>query len=72
MQITYSAHARRRMAERSISERDIEHVLSGRGHQHPSTRKRSLRGRTLGGTLVEVVYTEARAGQFHIVTVKIV
>lgn len=72
MQITYSAHARKRMRERNISESDIYHLLPSRSREHPSPRKRTLRGRTLGGTLVEVVYTEARAGQFHIVTVKIV
>jgi hypothetical protein len=70
MNITFSGHARKRMRERNVSQEDIEHVLSGRGSPHPSARKRTWRGRSLGGARLEVVYTEASAGQFHIVTVK--
>lgn len=71
MQITLSHHARRRMRERNVSVEDIEHVLSGRGPAHPSRKKRKVRGRDLRGRRLEVVYTEATAGRFHIVTVKV-
>lgn len=71
MQITLSGHARRRMAERNVSQEDIENVLSGRGSSGPSPRKRTQRGRSLGGRSLEVVYTEETAGRFHIVTVKV-
>lgn len=70
MEITFSGHARRRMRERNVSREDIETVLSGHS-EHPSPRKRTRRGRSLGGRRLEVVYTEATAGQFHIVTVKV-
>lgn len=70
MGVTLSGHARKRMRQRNISREDIEHVLAGRGAEHPSPRKRALRGRDRGGRRLEVVYTEARSGQFHVVTVK--
>lgn len=70
MDITFSGHARKRMNERNVYREDVENVLSGRGSEHPSPRKRTIRGRSLGGKRLEVVYTEAAAGQFHIVTVK--
>lgn len=70
MRITLSGHARKRMRERNVSFGDIEHELSGRGPEHPGSRKRTIRGRSLGGRRLEVVYTEAQADQFHIVTVK--
>jgi hypothetical protein len=71
MRITLSGHARKRMRERNVFREDIEHVLSERAAAHPSPRKRTIRGRTLGGMRIEVVYTEARVGEFHIVTVKV-
>ncbi|WP_407690117.1 DUF4258 domain-containing protein [Rubrobacter aplysinae] len=71
MRISLSSHARRRMNERNVSLEDIENVLSGRGRSHPSQRKRTQRGRSLGGRALEVVYTESMTGQFHIVTVKV-
>jgi hypothetical protein len=71
MRVTLSEHARKRMRERNVSREDIEHVLSSRGSAHPSPRKRTLRGHSLGGVRLEVVYTEARASEFHIVTVKV-
>lgn len=70
MRITLSGHARKRMRERNISREDVQHVLSDRGQAHPSVRKRVLRGRSVGGRRLEVVYTEGTAEQFHIVTVK--
>lgn len=71
MNVTFSGHARKRMNERNVTREDIEHVLSGRGSAHPSPRKRTQRGRSLGGRSLEVVYTERTAGHFHIVTVKV-
>jgi hypothetical protein len=74
MNVTLSAHARRRMNERNVTLEDIEQVLSplpGRGREHPSARKRIQRGRSLGGRRLEVVYTEQTVGHFHIVTVKV-
>lgn len=71
MHITLSNHARKRMQERNVTQEDIEHVLSDRGPAHPSSKKRTLRGRDRGGRRLEVVYTEVRSEQFHIVTVKV-
>ncbi len=70
MQVTLSGHARKRMRERNISREEIEHVLSGRGQEHPSPKKRTLQGRAPDGRRLEVVYTEARPGHFHVVTIK--
>jgi hypothetical protein len=71
LRITLSGHARKRMRERNVTREDIEAVLSGRGPAHPSPKKRTLRGRDRGGRRLEVVYTEARPEQFHVVTVKV-
>lgn len=71
MRITYSAHARRRMNERNIVRGDVESVLSGRGAAYPSGRKRTETGRTPGGRVLRVVYTESEAQNFHIVSVVI-
>lgn len=73
MRVTLSNHARRRMRERNVPSEDVEHVMAGRSSAtaHPSPKSRTLRGRTLGGARLEVVYTEARPEQFHIVTVKL-
>lgn len=70
MDITFSGHARKRMNERNVTREDVENVLSKRGPDHPSPKKRTARGRSLGGKRLEVVYTENAARQFHIVTVK--
>lgn len=71
MNVTFSGHARKRMNERNVFREDIENVLLARGPAHPSSRKRTQRGRSLGGKRLEVVYTEGTAGHFHIVTVKV-
>jgi hypothetical protein len=71
MRISLSGHARRRMNERNVSLRDIENVLSSRVRNHPSHRKRTQHGRSLGGRALEVVYTESVKENFHIVTVKV-
>jgi len=71
LRVTLSNHARRRMRERNVPSEDVEHVMAGREPAHPSPKSRTLRGRTLGGARLEVVYTEARPEQFHIVTVKL-
>lgn len=71
MNVTYSSHARRRMNQRNVIPEDVENVLSGRGVAHPSPKKRTQHGRSLGGRRLEVVYTEEAAGHFHIVTVKV-
>lgn len=70
MTITYSLHARERMDERNVYEEDVEHVLAGRGREHPSPRKRTQWGRSLGGRPLGIVYTEGEADRFHVVTVK--
>lgn len=70
VRVTLSNHARKRMRERNVSREAIEHVLAGRSRDHPSPRKRTLRGRDPGGRRLEVVYTEARSGHFHVVTIK--
>jgi hypothetical protein len=70
VRVTLSDHARKRMRERNVSREDIEHILSGRGREHPSPKKRTFRGRDRGGRRLEVVYTEGRSGHFHVVTIK--
>ena len=71
MNITFSGHARQRMNERNVTIEDVENVLSDRGPGHPGAKKRTQRGRSLGGKRLEVVYTEKVAGYFHVVTVKV-
>lgn len=71
MRITLSGHARKRMRERNVSVADIRHVMSGRGHQHPSAKKRTQSGRSPAGVRLEVVYTEPTTLHFHVVTVKL-
>lgn len=71
MNITFSGHARQRMDERNVTAEDIENVLSNLGPGHPSTKKQTQRGRSLGGKRLEVVYTEGTVGHFHVVTVKV-
>ncbi len=62
MRITLSSHARKRMRERNVSREDIEHVLSGRATTHPSPRKRTFRGRSLGGARNIADSTQALSG----------
>jgi hypothetical protein len=71
VRITYTHHAQRRMRERAVSAADVRRVLANRPPQRsfPSPRKRSERGRASSGALLEVVYTEEKAGEFRIVTV---
>ena len=60
------------MRERNISNQDVRGVLRSRGPSHPSPKKRTARGRTLGGARrLEVVYTEEHREEFRIVTVKL-
>jgi uncharacterized protein YuzE len=58
VKITYTNHAQRRMRERAVSGADVRNVLSARVPAHPSSKKRELWGRTVGGTSLKVVYTE--------------
>jgi hypothetical protein len=45
-------------------------ALLGRGPAHPSAKKRMEKGRALSGERINVVvYTEAKAGDFRIVSV---
>lgn len=69
MRITYTRHAQKRMRERAISGADVRNVLSSRAPTHPSPKKREQWGRTVAGAPLKVVYTEARSGEFRIVTV---
>jgi hypothetical protein len=70
VRVTLSGHARKRMRERNVFWDDIEHVLASRGSEYSSSKKRTFRGRDAGGRRLEVVYTEARSGHFHVVTIK--
>ncbi len=58
------------MRERNVPIEDIEYVLSGRSPAHPSKKKRRRQGRAASGRRLEVVYTEAKSREFHIVTIK--
>jgi hypothetical protein len=69
VQIYLSAHARKRIREKGLTVADVRSVLQGRGPAHPSAKKRKARGRAISGERIEVVYTEAKAGQFRIVSV---
>ena len=69
MKITPTPHAHRRMRERSVTVADIRNVLNGRPPMHPSPNKRVQMGRTLDGRRLEVMYTEAKAGEVRIVSV---
>ncbi len=71
MRVTYSNHADKRMRERNVSRYDVRHVLTGRRFEPPSPKKRTVTGRALAGHRLEVVYTQARQAEFHIVTVKL-
>ena len=47
---------------------EIRNVLGGRPQMHPSPNKRVHTGRTLDGRKLEVMYTEAKAGEVRIVS----
>jgi hypothetical protein len=48
---------------------DIRNVLNSRPQMHPSPNKRVHTGRALDGRRLEVMYTEAKAGEVRIVSV---
>ena len=70
MKITPTAHGHRRMHERRVTVADIRNVLGSRPQMHPSPNKRVHTGRALDGRRLEVMYTEAKAGEVRIVSVR--
>jgi hypothetical protein len=72
MEITPIRHGSRRMHERGVTVADIRNVLNGRPPMHPSPNKRVHTGRALDGRRLEVMYTEAKAGEVRIVSVVVV
>ena len=71
MKITLIRHGHRRMRERRVTVADIRNVLNSRPQMHPSPNKRVHTGRTLDGRRLEVMYTEAKAGEVRVVSVVI-
>jgi hypothetical protein len=69
MKITPTPHGHRRMHERRVTVADIRNVLNSRPQMHPSPNKRVHTGRALDGRRLEVMYTEAKAGEVRIVSV---
>jgi hypothetical protein len=69
MKITPIRHGHRRMRERRVTVADIRNVLNGRPPMHPSPNKRVHTGRALDGRRIEVMYTEAKAGEVRVVSV---
>ena len=69
MKITPTRHGHRRLRERCVTVADIRKVLGGRPPMHPSPNKRVHTGRSLDGRRLEVMYTEAKAGEVRIVSV---
>jgi uncharacterized DUF497 family protein len=69
VKINLSDHARRRLREKGLTVADVRNVLQGRGPAHSSAKKRTQKGRAVSGERINVVYTEAKAGQFRIVSV---
>ncbi len=67
--INLSNHARKRLREKGLTVTDVRNVLQGRGPTHPSAKKRTQKGTAVSGERINVVYTEAKAGQFRIVSV---
>ena len=57
------------MRERRVTVADIRNVLNGRTQMHFSPNKRVQMGRTLDGRRIEVMYTEAKAGEVRVVSV---
>jgi hypothetical protein len=69
MKITPIRHGHRRMRERRVTVADIRKVLNGRPPMHPSPNKRVQTGWALDGRRLEVMYTEAKAGEVRVVSV---
>ena len=69
MKITPIRHGHRRMRERRVTVADIRNVLNSRPQMHFSPNKRVQMGRTLDGRRLEVMYTEAKAGEVRVVSV---
>ena len=69
MKITPIRHAHRRMRERRVTVADIRNVLNSRPPMHFSPNKRVHTGRALDGRRLEVMYTEAKAGEVRVVSV---
>jgi hypothetical protein len=69
MKITPTPHGHRRMRERGVTVADIRNVLNGRLPMHSSPNKRIHTERALDGRRLEVMYTEAKAGEVRIVSV---
>lgn len=69
MKIDLSNHARRRLREKGLTVVDVRSVLQSRGPSHPSSKKRMEKGRAISGERINVVYTEAKVGEFRIVSV---
>jgi hypothetical protein len=70
--INLSEHARRRLREKGLTVLPTrpQRALQDRGPAHPSAKKRTQKGRALSGEIINVVvYTEAKAGDFRIVSV---
>ena len=70
MKITPTPHGHRRMRERRVTVADIRNVLNSRPKMHFSPNKRVHTGRALDGQRLEVMYTEAKAGEVRIVSVR--
>jgi hypothetical protein len=69
MKITPTPHGHRRMHERRVTVADIRNVLNSRPPMHFSPNRRVHTGRALDGRRLEVIYTEAKAGEVRIVSV---
>ena len=69
MKITPTPHAHRRMHERRVTVADIRNVLNSRPKMHFSLNKRVHTGRARDGRRLQVMYTEAKAGEVRIVSV---
>jgi hypothetical protein len=69
MKITPTPHGHRRMHERRVTVADIRNVLNSRSPMHFSPNRRVHTGRALDGRRLEVIYTEAKAGEVRIVSV---
>ena len=69
MKITPVRHGHMRMHERRVTVADIRNVLNSRPQMKFSPNKRVQMGRTLDGRRLEVMYTEAKAGEVHVVSV---
>ena len=69
VKIRLSQHARLRLREKGLTVADVRNVLQGRARTHTSPKKRTEKGRTPSGERINVVYTEAKAGEFRIVSV---